>query len=190
MQKGYIVIPIIIFVFILGSIFGGYKLISRNTSSPALNTSTPSPSASVYQSLPVTPGILKKDLRTLPTAPPYSPPPTMGATNKISVQLNKSSFNKGESIQIDIKNDTDSNVAFYLGPNCGIFFERQINGGYKEEFVAIEDGSAAPCVTTYLNSNENNTITRRVQSTAPSGTYRINFTYFNGSVFSQTFQIL
>lgn len=187
MQKGYSVVYLIISAaLVLGLVTAGYKYGYK----AVIKQSAPIPAATVFQSTATSPGILNKDLRTVPKATPFSPPPAVGTTDQITVSLNKNTFSKEETVEINIKNGTNQTLGYLLGPGCGILFERQINGQFKQQTVSVEDGSAALCSTSTLGPSGSKAISRKIVDNAPSGVYRIQFQYYNGSAYSQIFQIL
>lgn len=165
-------------------------------------SSTPSPvvspslapfsqsSSNVIVSTPVPATTFLGNIRDLPTATPYQKTIFTGSSDQIVVVANKSSYKMGDKITITISNNSNSTLSYYLGPSCGIFFQRQVNSDqWVSQNITYSLEGEAPCQLKTLGSREKVEVTYTIDKNPPVGRYRIGFKYLEGEVYSSTFEI-
>ena len=134
------------------------------------------------------PKTLQGNLNKLPTTIPSRQQVSIVNSNEIQLILSKTSFHTGETVEVTIVNKGKGILSFYLGPRCGVLFEHKINNDWKSQSISYD--SEAPCKTISLNTNESVVAKNVINSTPPTGAYRVHFQYIEGDIYSAEFTIL
>jgi len=112
---------------------------------------------------------------------------------EIQVVSSKSLYRKGEKVEIQVTNNGLQTISYYSGPGCGLAFEYKVDTKWRSQhlcFTCSWASSKAPCILRTIAPNTSIKIIRPIEKQIPSGTYRAVFSYIDGRVYSEKFQIL